>query len=138
MTGKYHYAIGRRKMSTAIVKLYPKGSGKFAIKKGDKEYSLKEYFGGHDYLIEDAMLPFHHLGDKAQANYDAEVVLRGGGMTGQAEAMRLGFARALIDLKEENRLTLKPWGLLKRDPRVKERKKPGLKKARKSAQWSKR
>ena len=57
---------------------------------------------------------------------------------GQAEALRLGFARAMVIEKEENRLTLKPHGLLKRDPRIKERKKPGLKKARKSPQWSKR
>jgi small subunit ribosomal protein S9 len=57
---------------------------------------------------------------------------------GQAEALRLGLARALVLYNEEYRLTLKPHGLLKRDPRIKERKKPGLKKARKSAQWSKR
>lgn len=57
---------------------------------------------------------------------------------GQAEALRLGFSRALVIEKESHRLVLKPHGLLKRDPRIKERKKPGLKKARKSAQWSKR
>ncbi len=57
---------------------------------------------------------------------------------GQADAIRLAFARALIKSKEEWRLTLKPQGLLKRDPRIKERKKPGLKKARKAPQWSKR
>ena len=57
---------------------------------------------------------------------------------GQAEAIRLGFSRALVIGNEDNRLTLKPHGLLKRDPRIKERKKPGLKKARKSPQWSKR
>lgn len=57
---------------------------------------------------------------------------------GQAEAIRLAFARALVAYNEANRLQLKPYGLLKRDPRIKERKKPGLKKARKSPQWSKR
>jgi small subunit ribosomal protein S9 len=135
---KYLYAVGRRKCSTAIVKLFPKGSGKIEIKKGDDMLSLKEFFGGHAYLIEDAMMPFAILGGKAATSYDAEIVLRGGGIMGQAEALRLGFARALVEEKEDHRLTLKPYGLLKRDPRVKERKKPGLKKARKSAQWSKR
>ncbi len=135
---KYHYAVGRRKMATAVVKLYPKGEGTISVKKGEVTYSLQDYFGGHGYLVEDALLPFTIIGDKSQQQFDAEIVLTGGGMMGQAEAMRLWFARALVDFKEEYRLTLKPHGLLKRDPRVKERKKPGLKKARKSPQWSKR
>lgn len=135
---KYWYAVGRRKMSTAIVRLFPKGKWEFIIKKWDQTLSLKEYFGGHAYLIEDALMPFTILGNKAEKKYDAEIIVKGWGMMGQAEAIRLWFARALVVGNEENRLTLKPHGLLKRDPRVKERKKPGLKKARKSPQWSKR
>ena len=89
-------------------------------------------------MIENVMMPFTILSAKAAKTYDAEVILRGGGIMGQAEALRLAFARALVLEKEDHRLVLKPHGLLKRDPRVKERKKPGLKKARKSPQWSKR
>ncbi len=55
---KYIYAVGRRKCSTAVVKLFPKGSGEVQVKKGEKMLSLKEYFGGHAYLIEDALMPF--------------------------------------------------------------------------------
>ena len=137
-TKKYWYAVGRRKMSTAIVRLYPNGKGNFSIKKDDKNISLREYFGWHAYLIEDALMPFAILWNKAEKKYDAEIIVKWWGITGQAEAIRLGFARALVVGNEDNRLTLKPHGLLKRDARVKERKKPGLKKARKSPQWSKR
>jgi small subunit ribosomal protein S9 len=70
--------------------------------------------------------------------FDAEITITGGGIAGQSDAIRLGFARALILHDADFRLTLKPYGLLKRDPRVKERKKPGLKKARKGPTWSKR
>ncbi len=135
---KYFYAVGRRKCSTAVVKLFPKGKGEVKVRKGEGTVSLKEYFGGHAYLIEDAMMPFAILGNKAEKSFDMEVTLRGGGLMGQAEALRLGISRALVLHNEDYRLTLKPHGLLKRDPRVKERKKPGLKKARKSSQWSKR
>jgi small subunit ribosomal protein S9 len=71
-------------------------------------------------------------------NYDVYATLRGGGISGQAGALRLGIARALIAIEEENRPTLKKAGFLTRDPRVKERKKYGLKKARKAPQYSKR
>jgi small subunit ribosomal protein S9 len=84
------------------------------------------------------LFPFTIIGEGAQKKFDAELVIRGGGLMGQADAIRLAFSRALIKSKEEWRLTLKPHGLLKRDPRIKERKKPGLKKARKAPQWSKR
>lgn len=125
-------------MSTATIKLYPKGKGNFVIKKGDQQVSIKEYFGGYEYLVEDALMPFTILWNKAEKSYDAEITVIWGGIMGQAEAIRLWFARSLVVGNEDNRLTLKPYGLLKRDPRVKERKKPGLKKARKSPQWSKR
>lgn len=89
-------------------------------------------------MIEDLFSPFIRMGDTVQKGYDAEIIVRGGGNMGQTEAIRLAFARALVKENEGNRTTLKPYGLLKRDPRVKERKKPGLKKARKSPEWSKR
>ena len=135
---KYVYAVGRRKCSTAVIKLFPKGTWKFTVKKGKDTLSLKDFFGGHAYLLEDALMPFAILGEKSDKTFDLEVVLRGWGMMGQAEALRLGLSRALVLHNESYRLTLKPHGLLKRDPRIKERKKPGLKKARKSSQWSKR
>ena len=74
---KYFYAVGRRKMSTAVVKLYPKGTGKITVKTGDQTVSLQEYFGGHAYLIEDAMMPFAILGNKAEKAYDAEITVKG-------------------------------------------------------------
>lgn len=137
-TGKYLYAVGRRKLATAVVKLYPQGAWNVGIKKGAEIVSLEQYFGGHAYLIENSLFPFSILGDGTQKKFDAIIVVSGGGLMGQADAIRLAFSRALIKLKEEWRLTLKPHGLLKRDPRIKERKKPGLKKARKAPQWSKR
>lgn len=136
--GKYLYAVGRRKLATAVVKLYPQGSGQMIVKKGTSGVTLAEYFGGHGYLIENSLFPFVVIGDGAEKKFDAEIVLRWGGLMGQSDAVRLAFSRALIKSKEEWRLTLKPHGLLKRDPRIKERKKPGLKKARKAPQWSKR
>jgi len=135
---KYFYAVWRRKCSTAVIKLFPKGTGKVQVRKGEDFISLKDFFGWHAYLLEDALMPFAILGNKAEKSFDMEVVMRWWGIMGQAEALRLGLARALVLYNEEYRLTLKPHGLLKRDPRIKERKKPGLKKARKSAQWSKR
>lgn len=136
--GKYLYAVGRRKLATAVVKLYPQWSGQIMIRKGTSLVTLEQYFGGHGYLIENTLFPFAVIGEGVQKKFDAELVLRGGGLMGQADAIRLAFSRALIKSKEEWRLALKPHGLLKRDPRIKERKKPGLKKARKAPQWSKR
>ncbi len=137
-TGKYLYAVGRRKLATAVVKLYPQGAWNVGIKKGTEIVSLEQYFGGHAYLIENSLFPFSVIGDGTQKKFDAIIVATGGGLMGQSDAIRLAFSRALIKSKEEWRLTLKPQGLLKRDPRIKERKKPGLKKARKAPQWSKR
>lgn len=125
-------------MSTAVVKLYPKWSWNVSVKKDQDTVSLKEYFGGHDYLHEDALMPFAILWKNILDSFDAEIILRWGWIMWQSEALRLWFARALVLHNEDYRLSLKPYGLLKRDPRIKERKKPGKKKARKSPQWSKR
>ncbi len=136
---EYYYAVGRRKESTAIVKLYSKGSGKYTARKANgKELSLAEYFGGNKYLLEAAISPFKVLEGNYGKMFDAEIVIRGWGMAGHADAIKLAFARALIIFDAELRPMLKPHGLLKRDPRVKERKKPGLKKARKAPTRSKR
>ncbi|EKD24735.1 MAG: ribosomal protein S9 [uncultured bacterium (gcode 4)] len=136
---EYTYAIGRRKETTAVVKLFGQGTGSFMIKSsnGSKKL-LADYFGGNLYLLENALSPLQTLGADYLKKFDAEIVITGGGISGQADAIKLGIARALIEWNAELRLTLKPYGLLKRDPRIKERKKPGLKKARKGPTWSKR
>ncbi|NOZ44238.1 MAG: 30S ribosomal protein S9 [bacterium] len=136
---EYYYAVGRRKSTTAVIKLYPKGKGNFNLRKSDgKELSLQDYFGGNLHMLKEALMPFEVLGASYRKMFDADIVIRGGGLAGQADAIKLGFARALIIFDAELRTQLKPYGLLKRDPRVKERKKPGLKKARKAPTWSKR
>lgn len=134
----YTYAIGRRKQSTATVRLYSNGTGIFTVNLGEDTISLKDYFGGAEYMLENATYPLITLGDSFIKWYDAVVKVSGGGSMGQSDALKLAFARALIQINPEFRLQLKPLGLLKRDPRRKERKKPGLRGARRSPQWSKR
>ncbi len=136
---EYNYAIGRRKETSAVVKLYAKGTGDFQVTtaKGVQK-SMQDYFGWNLYLLDNALAPFATLGADMAKKFDAAIKICGGGIAGQSDAIKLAFARALIEWNPEFRLTLKPFGLLKRDPRVKERKKPGLKKARKSPTWSKR
>lgn len=135
---RYHYAVGRRKSSTATVKLFPGGTGKVTVKVNGKELSLLKFFGGRKYLIDDVYSPFNVLGKDVAKKYDAHLTVSGGGIAWQAGAIRLAFARALTEISPDARLTLKPHGLLKRDQRIKERKKPGLRKARKRPTWSKR
>lgn len=137
-SAKYFYAVWRRKSSTAVVKLFPQGTGNFSVQNGEKVLSLKDYFGGNDYLYLMAIHPLQILWADYIKKFDANIVIRGGGIAGHADSIRLWFARALIELNPELRTQLKPFGLLKRDPRVKERKKPGLKKARKAPTRSKR
>ena len=124
------HKIGRRKTSVARVYVRP-GSGVITINKKDS----KEYFGT-DVLVYKINQPF--LLTETAGQYDVTVNVFGGGITGQAEAIRLGVSRALCEINEENRLLLKPHGLLTRDARMVERKKPGQKKARKKFQFSKR
>lgn len=135
---QYNYSVGRRKESTAVVKLYPQGSGNYTITHNGKKQTLKEYFGGALYLVDNAFTPFAIIGGDVLKQYDADITVTGGGVAGQSNAIRLGFAKALIESNPEWRLTLKPYGMLARDSRIKERKKPGLKKARKAPTWSKR
>ena len=121
---------GRRKTSVARVYVRP-GSGVITINKKDS----KEYFGT-DVLVYKVNQAF--LLTETAGQYDVTVNVFGGGITGQAEAIRLAISRAMCEINEENRLLLKPHGLLTRDARMVERKKPGQKKARKKFQFSKR
>lgn len=124
------HKIGRRK--TAVARVYiSEGKGNISINKKD----LKVYFPTAT-LQYKVMQPFN-LTDTA-GNFDVKVNVHGGGITGQAEAVRLALSRALCEVDVENRSTLKPEGLLTRDPRMVERKKYGRKKARKKFQFSKR
>ncbi len=136
---EYHYAIGRRKETTAVLKLFANWAGKFSVKTANwVEKSLQEYFGGNDYLYKNAIAPFVIVWTDSIKKFDGEIKITGGGIAGQSDAIKLAFARALIDRNPELRQMLKPYGHLKRDPRIKERKKPWLKKARKAPTWSKR
>lgn len=124
------HKIGRRK--TAVARVYvSEGKGNITVNKR----SLNEYFTT-DALRYKVNQPFM-LTDN-EGNYDVNVNVYGGGITGQAEAVRLAISRALCQVNEEYRANLKPEGLLTRDPRMVERKKFGQKKARKKFQFSKR
>lgn len=126
---KKFYGTGRRKSSVARVYVTP-GKGKITVNGRD----VKEYMP-YATLVMDLSQPLEVL-DKASA-YDVECFVKGGGFTGQAGAIRLGIARALLEAGED-RKTLKVAGLVKRDARAKERKKYGLKAARRAPQFSKR
>lgn len=123
-------AIGRRKKAIARVHLQ-EGSGKVTVNKRDYE----SYFptGTLRYVVKQAFETTETLG-----KFDVKATLTGGGANGQAEALRMAIARALIQVDEDLRLPLKSKGMLRRDSRMVERKKPGQKKARKKFQFSKR
>ncbi|MFA6404090.1 MAG: 30S ribosomal protein S9 [Salinivirgaceae bacterium] len=123
-------AVGRRKSAIARVYL-SEGTGKVTVNNKD----FKEYFptGILQYIV---LQPLNLL--ELANKYDVKVNLDGGGITGQAEAVRLGITRALIQMNEESRSKLRAAGFVTRDPREVERKKPGQKKARKKFQFSKR
>ena len=124
------HTIGRRKASVARIYL-SKGKGAITINKRD----YKDFFPVEG-LQKRLLQPFTLL--ELEGKYDVIVNVNGGGNTGQADAIKLAISRALCELDIENRKTLKAEGLLTRDPRVVERKKPGQKKARKKFQWVKR
>ena len=127
----YFYGTGRRKSSVARVHVYPNGSGKIAV----NGRTLDNYFGLDTLkLIVRQPLVTTDMLDKV----DIEATVIGGGVTGQAGAIRHGIARALLNVNEEFRAALKKEGFLTRDPRMKERKKYGLKAARRAPQFSKR
>ena len=130
MAQAQYIATGRRKNSTARVRLLP-GTGKIIFNKKDME----EYIP-FAYLYEVIKQPLNLTG--TLGSYDIFVNVNGGGFTGQAGAARHGIYRALLEVDPDFRAPLKAAGLLTRDPRMVERKKPGLKKARKASQFSKR
>ncbi|HZK42061.1 MAG TPA: 30S ribosomal protein S9 [Clostridia bacterium] len=130
-TTQFFYGTGRRKEAVARVRLYP-GSGKITVNKK----AFEDYFPVET-LRMIVRQPLVETG--SQDRYDIVVNVRGGGIAGQAGAIRHGIARGLVDAdSEQNKQALRRAGFLTRDARVKERKKPGLKKARKASQFSKR
>ncbi len=132
MTDKrYYQGTGRRKTAVARVRLFP-GNGEFVV----NSKQPRDYFGARDYFYREIMLPLELTGNAE--SFNVLVKVRGGGLSGQAGAVKHGIARALLDMDEELRKSLRDAGLLTRDPRMKERKKPGLKRARKRPQYTKR
>lgn len=127
---QYYYGTGRRKTATARVRLYP-GEGAMVI----NGKPAAEYFGREIDQVR-ALEPLRVTGTENQ--FMISVMVSGGGITGQSGAIRHGIARALTAANPEFRPALKGAGLLTRDPRAKERKKPGLKRARKAPQYTKR
>lgn len=127
---RYYEAVGRRKRAVARVRLYP-GEGEIVI----NGKPLKEFFGRpQDWR--DVMAPI--VLTESQSRFNLSVLVKGGGITGQAHAIRHGIARALLRVDPESKAALRRAGLLTRDSREKERKKPGLKRARKAPQYTKR
>ncbi len=129
--GKYIFAVGRRKEAAAKIRLFETGSGKIIV----NGHEFKKYFPTF-FQMEKVLSPLKATGQ--ESNHDIEVVVKGGGKEAQAEAVRHGIARTLIEWNIEFRPVLRKSGYLTRDPRAKERKKFGLKKARRAPQWSKR
>ncbi len=130
MASSKYYGTGRRKSSIARVYLTP-GTGKITVNKRD----IDDYFGLETLkvIVRQPLVATDNV-----SKYDVNVTVKGGGYTGQAGAIRHGIARALIEVDEELRPVLKTAGFLTRDPRMKERKKYGLKAARRAPQFSKR
>ena len=128
---RYYYATGRRKAAVARVRLYP-GEGEMTV----NGKPAPEYFGGRSLYQQELRLPLRLTNTLGRFNVSVRVV--GGGVSGQVGAVRLGIARALTRVDGELRPALKQAGLLTRDARVKERKKVGLKRARKAPQYTKR
>jgi small subunit ribosomal protein S9 len=131
MAMEYYEAVGRRKVATARVRLFSGGDGSIIV----NDRPLEEYFGRQKDIV--------HLKEPLQATatenrFNVSIKVNGGGMTGQSGAIRLGIARALLKVDPDLRPILRKGGFLTRDARVKERKKPGLKRARKAPQYTKR
>lgn len=128
---KYTYALGRRKSATARVRLF-KGKGNIVI----NQKPADDYFSGSSSLLNELNKPLVLLEKEGQ--YDLSIVVSGGGTSGQVDAIRLAISKSLVELNEDYKSTLKRAGLLGRDSREKERKKFGLKSARKQRQFTKR
>jgi small subunit ribosomal protein S9 len=131
MAMEYYEGVGRRKMATARVRLFPGGDGTVVV----NERPLDEYFA-RDAAIVHLVEPFKVT--DTENRFNVSVNVKGGGISGQAGAIRLGIARALLKADPDLRPILRKGGFLTRDARAKERKKPGLKGARKAPQYTKR
>ena len=131
MAVQYYEGVGRRKESTARVRLMS-GNGKFVV----NEKEAPAYFTRVDDLA-NILLAFKACGQEPN-RYDVTVTVIGGGVTGQTDAVKLGLARALVQINADRTSSLRKYGLLTRDARIKERKKPGLKRARKAPTYTKR
>ena len=129
--GQFYYGVGRRKTSVARVRLYP-GTGNITV----NGKSAPDYFGGR--ALNQILLVTPLRATQTVERFDVVATVVGGGVSGQVGAVRHGIARALLRFDEELRPTLKSAGLLTRDARMKERKKVGLKRARKAPQYTKR
>ena len=128
---KNNIGVGRRKQATARVFLIPgKGNININKKSGDRYLQYNETY------LTTVWAPLETL--HLEKQFDIVAFVNGGGLTGQTEAIQLGVARRLCEINKDNRLVLKPFGFLTRDARIKERKKYGLRKARKAPQYSKR
>ena len=130
--GEYYYGMGRRKTAVARVRLFPNGDGTIIV----NGRSAKAYFGPRESINATLVAPLRLLEIADQYNMTVRVV--GGGTSGQAGAIRHGVARALLRVNPDWKPALRKAGFLTRDPRMKERKKPGLKRARKAPQYTKR
>lgn len=128
---KDNIGLGKRKQAVARVFLVP-GEGNLVINKTPGE----KYLQYNETYLNTVFSPLEKLNLEKQ--FDVIAIVKGGGLTGQSEAVQLGIARLLSNADKENRVVLKPFGLLTRDSRIKERKKYGLRKARKAPQYSKR
>lgn len=131
VSDKYFYGVGRRKSSVAQVRIYPSDAEECEIESNKKDY--KKYFSTLT-LQNTVFAPLRLTPSK----FKVTVLVKGGGIKGQAEAVRLGIARAMVKFDEALKKSLKDNGFLTRDAREVERKKPGLKKARRAPQWQKR
>jgi small subunit ribosomal protein S9 len=127
---QYFYSAGKRKTAVARVKLFAEGGGTFTV----NGMKMKDYFTASQ--IENALAPIQLVGKKGE--FDFDVIVKGGGKTAQSGAVRHGVSRALLLFDPALRSQLKLEGFLRRDSRIKERKKPGLKSARRAPQFSKR
>ncbi len=130
--GEYYYGMGRRKTAVARVRLYPNGEGNVTV----NGKQAQSYFGQREALLATINSPLRTL--ELNNVYDMNIKVLGGGVSGQAGAIRHALARALVRVNPEWKPALRRAGFLTRDPRMKERKKPGLKRARKAPQYTKR
>lgn len=130
MARPYFYSVGKRKTAVARVKLFQDGNGEVMV----NGLPLKKYLAGVQ--IENAVAPLALTSTKSQ--FDVEALVEGGGKAAQSDAIRHGIARALLLFNPELRHELKQAGFIRRDSRIKERKKPGLHRARRAPQFSKR